>query len=79
MSLVDVPIQHGCKIKLPAGHLDAALLRYATVGVSAGRHARVLARYPAVTPQFVEVELDGSHFVTLPISLAKGVEVELLG
>ncbi|MGV8084323.1 MAG: hypothetical protein AB2L09_11925 [Coriobacteriia bacterium] len=84
MSLVDVPIHYWCEIKRSAGAhdatlcRDAALFKYAAVGVSAGRYAKVLARYPSAAPRFVEVELDLGRFVTLPIDLAKELKVELL-
>ncbi len=77
MSLADAPIDTSCRI-MAAGSCPDGTARYAVVGVSSGRQARVLARYPGHAPRFVEVELDGERPVTLPISYAEEVAVEPL-
>jgi hypothetical protein len=77
MSLADAPIDTNCQITT-AGHATEASAKYAVAGVSSGRQARVLARYPMHTPRFVEVELDGQRLVTLPIDYAGEVVVEPL-
>lgn len=75
MSLGDAPVEASVQIRSAgAGAMDA--MKYGVVGVSAGRYARVLARYPGNGPQFVEVELDGERVVTLPMSFAREVFVE---
>lgn len=77
MSLADAPIDTSCRITT-AGYATNDAAKYAVVGISSGRQARVLARYPMHTPRFVEVELDGERLVTLPIDYAGEVVVEPL-
>lgn len=72
MSLADAPVETSYRIRSEGSLGDEAAL-YAVVGVSAGRQARVLARYPHGRPMFVEVEIDNERVVTLPISYAEQV------
>jgi len=77
MSLADVPIATPCVLS-SAGSPSRVGRRYTTLGVQPGITARVLARYPTSAPVFAEVELEGARLVTLPLSVAGLVEVELL-
>jgi len=45
-------------------------------GIVPGSLVRVLARYPAAAPRFVEVEVAGALVVTLPLSFAREVNLE---
>lgn len=74
MSLAEAPINAEWKIAAAGGCERGC--RYAAAGVSVGRHAVVLARYPVKDPRFVEVELEGTRLVTLPIDVATGFIVE---
>ncbi|HET6498437.1 MAG TPA: hypothetical protein VFH17_05255 [Coriobacteriia bacterium] len=74
MSLGDVPIATPCLVSDPRLGPDSE--RYAVAGISRGAVARVLARYPVAKPAFAEVEIEGTHLVTVPISLARSVDVE---
>lgn len=77
MSLADAPIEADFLITTP-GSCPTCSPRYAAAGVSSGRQARVLARYPVKQPRFVEVELDRTRLVTLPMEYAREVFVEPL-
>lgn len=72
MSLADAPVETSYRIRSEGCLGDRAAL-HALVGVSAGRQARVLARYPQGQPMFVEVEIDNERLVTLPIGYAEQV------
>ncbi|MBS3956368.1 MAG: hypothetical protein KGZ40_02400 [Clostridiales bacterium] len=76
MSLADVPIAAPCVLSSTGS--PSRVSRYTALGVQPGATARVLARYPCSAPAFAEVELEGVRIVTLPLSAAGSVEVELL-
>lgn len=76
MSLVEAPLNLPFRIAVNRSGDRRTRDRYAAAGMSVGRHARVLARYPVSKPRFVEVELDGSHLVTLPYDVATGFLIE---
>jgi len=76
MSLGDVPIATPCLLGDPRFGSDWK--QYAIAGIRQGAVAQVLARYPVTEPAFAEVEIEGAHLVTVPISLARSVGVELI-
>jgi len=76
MSLGDVPIATPCLLADPRFGPDWK--RYAAAGIKQGAVAQVLARYPVAEPAFAEVEIEGTQLVTVPISLARSVGVELI-
>lgn len=77
MSLGDVPLATPCLVSDPRLGSDSE--RYAVAGINRGATAQVLARYPVADPAFAEVEIEGSHLVTVPLALARSVGVELIG
>lgn len=48
---------------------------YAAVGVTQGSSVRVLCRYPAKDPLYLEVETARGELVTLPVWVAEEVRV----
>ena len=73
MSLIEISVGEPCSLVSTSLGPDAT--KYAAAGVSPGRTARVLARYPAHSPRYLEVELDGERLITLPADFAASVFV----
>lgn len=79
MSLTELPVLRECLIVDGDPQPLPASAPYLRAGMSAGRHARVLARYPASQPRYLEVELDGLRTLTIPVEVASAVKVRPLG
>lgn len=77
MSLTEAPLATTYAIRLTAGD-DRAGARYAAAGIGAGAHVRVMARYPDISPRFLELEVEGARYVTVPIDFASAVTIEPL-
>lgn len=77
MSLTEAPLATTYAIRLTPrdGRSDA---RYAAAGVGTGAHVRVMARFPDASPRFLELEVEGARYVTVPIDFASAVTVEPL-
>ncbi|MBS3909427.1 MAG: hypothetical protein KGZ93_07355 [Actinobacteria bacterium] len=75
MSLADIPTYTRCHVKAVSWAEDN--LKYIKAGVSRGSNLRVICRYPDSKPKFVEVELENKSLITLPLSFAKEVTVEI--
>ncbi len=78
MLLIDMPVQVGCRISFMGSSDGRSHEPYQAVGVTQGRYARVLARYPVHEPRYVELQLDGERVVTLPYDIATAVHVQPL-
>jgi len=75
MTLADIPLCVAYRIE-SVGMAVRDLGYYMTLGLRAGGLARVLARWPEMEPQFVEVEIN-NQLISLPIPLASDVRVSV--
>jgi len=75
MSLADVPKNTRCVVK-SIWHTEENL-KYIKAGIAYGRELRILFHHPSDKPLLVEVELEDSSLITIPLSLAKEVFVEI--
>ncbi len=77
MSLAEAPLATKYQIRLIRGATRSDA-RYAAAGVGAGAHVRVMARFPDASPRFLELEIEGARYVTVPMDFATAVTVEPL-
>lgn len=75
MSLADVPKNTRCVVK-SIWHTEENL-KYIKAGIAYGRELRILFHHPNNNPLLIEVELEGASLLSVPLSLAKEVFVEI--
>ncbi len=76
MTLAQVPIDIICQIS-SVDIRDEADLNYLRSGLRAGYWLEVVCRHPAINPVLVEMKLENDLSLTVPISLAQRVKVNI--
>ena len=77
MSLAEAPLATQYEIRLTRC-TERSDARYVAAGVGTGALVRVMARYPGTNPRFLELEIDGARYVTVPMDFASSVTVAAL-
>jgi len=74
MSLADIPTNTRCHVR--SVFWAEENLKYIRAGITRGSSLRVICQHPDNRPKFIEVELEDSSLITLPLAFAKDVIVE---